>query len=63
MHRALEIIEANATPYIIKSSGIPRKHKIGIERLRYPNRAVTLIEQSPQQNYSIVCLACKDHEG
>ena len=25
-------------------------------RLRYPNKAVTLIEQSPQQNYSKVCL-------
>jgi len=28
-----------------------RKQKTGIERSRYPNRAVTLIEQSPQQNY------------
>ena len=46
MHRALEISEANATPYISKSSGISRKQKTGIERSRYPNRAVTPIEQS-----------------
>ena len=42
--------------YFSKSYGISRKQKTGIERSRYPNRAVTLIEQSPQQNYSKVCL-------
>ena len=43
MHRALEISEASATPYISKSSGISIKQKnnIIIARLRYPNRAVT----------------------
>ena len=51
MQRALEISEANAFPYISKSSGISKKQKTGIERSRYPNKAVTLIEQSPQQNY------------
>ena len=44
MHRALEINEANAIPYINKSSGISRKQKTGIKRSRYPshpNRTVT----------------------
>ena len=41
MQTALEISEANATPYISKSSGISRKQKTGIERSRYPDRAVT----------------------
>ena len=63
MHRALEISEANATQYISNSSGISREilacsrfQKTGPVRSRYPNRAVTLIEQSPQQNYCKVCL-------
>ena len=30
MHRTLEISEANATPYISKSSGISTKQKTGI---------------------------------
>ena len=55
MHRTLEIIsEANAFPYVSKSSGISGKQKTGIARSRYPNKAVTLIEQSSQQNYSKV---------
>ena len=50
MHRTLE---ANATQCISNSSGISRKilacfrfQKTGPVRSRYPNRAVTLIEQS-----------------
>ena len=43
MHKALEISEANATPYISKSSGISRKQKLVQEDRD------TLIEQSPQK--------------
>ena len=50
MHRALEISEANAAPYISKSSGISRKQKTGIEDRD------TLIEQSLQKNYFKACL-------
>jgi len=63
MYRALEISEANATQCINNSSGISREllacsgfQKTGPVRSRYPNRAVTLIEQSPQQDYCNVCL-------
>ena len=47
MHWALEISEANATLYISKNS---ESRKLG--RSRYPNRAVNLIEQSPQKTIS-----------
>jgi len=63
MHRLFEISEANATQYISNSSGFSREtvacsrfQKTGPVRLRYPNRAFTLIEQSLQQNYCKVCL-------
>ena len=53
MHRALEISEANTTQLISNSSGnfrelltCSRFQKTGSVRSRYPNRAVTLIEQS-----------------
>ena len=54
MHRALKISEANATQHISNSSGISREllacrfQKTGPVRSIYPNRAVTLIEQSLQ---------------
>ena len=46
MHRTLEISDPNASLRVLASS---ESRKTGIERSKYPNRAVTLIEQSPQQ--------------
>jgi len=54
MHIALKISEAIATQHISNSSGISREllacrfQKTGLVRSIYPNRAVTLIEQSLQ---------------
>jgi len=45
MHEALEIIEANATPYISKSSGISRE-LLDFRKLVEQDQD-TLIEQSP----------------
>ena len=50
IHSALEISEANATPYISKSSGNSRKQKTGVARSRYPNRAVTTTKLFQTQN-------------
>jgi len=56
MHRAFEISEANT---ILHTSVRFLKAETGIVRSRYPIRAVTLIEQSPQQNSALHCKAFK----
>jgi len=61
MHRAFEISEANNTLHT--SVRFLQKAETGVVRSRYPIRAVTLIEQSPQQNSALHCKAFKNYSS